>query len=390
MALPSRVASLFPFPKPLRILHTECSMGIGGQEYRVLLEALGMMNRGHKVIVAAPQDSQLATLAQQKGLRVHTTIPGNRGWLTLVPAYLRLIQRHNIHVVNTHGSLDSWTASMAGRISSLRPLVIRTRHKSTPVSPTFRHHLLYEKLPHFVTTTGEAVRQRLIQHNHLNPSRVFSIPTGVDLDRFHPHPPQQKLRERLKLGSQGPLVGTVTFLRPEKGIEVLIEAVGMLNKLFPDLKCLIIGDGEERTNLYARIRALGLEQCVHITGFRQDIPEMLALLDVFVLPSLEEGIPQALTQALAMERPVVATAVGGVPEVVKDGVTGLLVPPRNPQILSKKLAFFLNNPTLGYQMGQAGRQVIEKQYSTEHMLIQTEAVYRRWFEGRSSGSLRSS
>jgi glycosyltransferase involved in cell wall biosynthesis len=365
---------------PMRILHTESSMGLGGQEYRVLMESQGMENRGHVVIVAAPKGSQLALLAQQQGLPVKTVSPGSRGWMTLIPSYWRIIKQCEIDVVNTHGSMDSWTASIAGRISSRRPVIIRTRHKGMPVSPSFRHRFLYGKLPHVVTTTGEAVRQELITRNHLSPSQVISIPTGVDLQRFQPMPPDESLRRRLGLQNQGPLVGAVTFLRAEKGMEVLIESIKLLKKAIPTIECLIIGDGKGKLTLSARIRELGLESCVHLVGFRQDVPALLSLLDVVVIPSFEEGIPQSLTQALAMERPVVASAVGGVPEVVKDGVTGLLVPPRNPDILSEKIDFLLQHPAVGVRMGKAGRQVIQERYSMECMLNQTEHLYRRLFQ----------
>ena len=377
MVVPTAEESLFRPLTPMRILHTESSMGLGGQEYRVLLEAQGMEKRGHVVVVAAPQGSQLAILAQERGLQVKTTSSGNRGWMTLVPSYLQMIRQCEIDVVNTHGSLDSWTASIAGRISSRHPIIIRTRHKSTQVSVSLRHRFLYGRLPHVVTTTGEAVRQQFITRNGLSPSRVISVPTGVDLDRFHPQLPDESLRQSLGIKSHNPLVGAVTFLRPEKGMEVLIEAVKLLKKTIPTLECLIIGDGEEKLALLARIRRLGLEHCLHLVGFRQDIPALLMLLDVVVIPSLEEGIPQSLTQALAMERPVVASAVGGIPEVVKDGLTGLLVPPRNPVVLAEKIAFILNNPSSGARMGKLGRQVIHEQYSMDSMLTQTENVYRR-------------
>jgi glycosyltransferase involved in cell wall biosynthesis len=387
MAVPNGGSSLSRYHQPMRILHTESSMGMGGQEYRVLLEAQGMEMRGHVVVVAAPQGSQLALLAQERGLQVKTTTSGNRGWMTLIPVYLRMMKQYGIDVVNTHGSLDSWTASIAGRISSRRPIIIRTRHKSTPVSRSMRHRLLYGRLPHVVTTTGEAVRQELIRRNGLSPSRVISIPTGVDLERFHPKPPDASLRKSLGIGSQGPLVGAVTFLRPEKGMEVLIEAVRLLRKTIPTVECLIVGEGGEKATLATRIRELGLEHCVHLVGFRQDIPALLTLLDVVVIPSFEEGLPQGLTQALAMERPVVASAVGGVPEVVQDGVTGLLVPPRNPAILSEKIAFLLHHPSSGARMGQKGRQVIQERYSMESMLAETEHVYHRLLQSVDCGSL---
>ncbi|HBP89958.1 MAG TPA: glycosyltransferase family 1 protein [Nitrospiraceae bacterium] len=377
MAVPDLGLSLSPHYLTMRILHTESSLGMGGQEYRVLQEAQGMEQRGHRVVVAAPHGSQLAVLAEQRGLEVKRTSSGNRGWITLIPTFLRMLKRAEIDVVNTHGSLDSWTASIAGRISSRRPIIIRTRHKSTPVLRTWRHRFLYGRLPHVVTTTGEAVKQELVTRMRLNPSRVISIPTGVDLERFHPRPPDASLRKSLGLRKEGPLVGAVTFLRPEKGMEMLIEAVPWLRKRFSSLECVIIGEGGEKAALADRIRALGMEHCVHLVGFRQDVPALLALLDVVVIPSFEEGLPQSLTQALAMERPVVASAVGGVPEVVEDGVNGLLVPPRDPALLAEKIASLLQNPTAACRMGKAGRQVIQERYSIEHMLTQTEQVYRR-------------
>ncbi len=383
MVKPKVSPTLSPHQRPMRILHTESSSGMGGQEYRVLEEAQGMEKRGHTVFVAAPHGSQLAALAEQRGLQVQTTTAGKRGWITLVPCYLRMLKHYEIDVVNTHGSLDSWTAAIAGRISSRRPIIVRTRHKSTPVSRTWRHRLLYGKLPHVVTTTGEVVRQELMTRNRLSPSRVISIPTGVDLERFHPQSPDASLRKSLGLGSQGPLIGAVTFLRPEKGMMILIEAVGWLKKHFPSVECIIIGDGGEQPALLGRIRELGLEHCVHLIGFRQDVPALLAILDVVVIPSFEEGIPQSLTQALAMERPVVASAVGGVPEVVQDGLSGLLVPPRDPEILAEKIASLLSDPIAAIRMGKIGRQVIHERFSMDHMLTQTELVYRQLIQSHS-------
>ncbi|GJL58424.1 MAG: glycosyl transferase group 1 [Nitrospirales bacterium] len=380
----SMISPTFSRPQmPMRILHTESSSGMGGQEYRVLEEAQGMEKRGHTVVVAAPHGSQLAALAEQRGLQVRSTTSGKRGWLTLVPFYLGILKHYQIDVVNTHGSLDSWTASIAGRISSRRPIIVRTRHKSTPVSRTWRHQLLYGKLPHVVTTTGEAVRQGLMTRTRLSPSRVISIPTGVDLERFQPQLPDTSLRRSLGLGSQGPLVGAVTFLRPEKGMSVLIEAVRWLKERFSTVECVIIGDGGEKPALLGRIRELGLEHCVHLVGVRQDIPALLAILDVVVIPSFEEGIPQSLTQALAMERPVVASAVGGVPEVVQDGQSGLLVPPRDPEILAEKIGCLLSDPLAATRMGKIGRQVIQERFSLEHMLTQTELVYRQLMQSHS-------
>lgn len=364
------------------ILHTESSRGLGGQEYRVLSEAKAMGLRGHQVVIAAPGKSQLIRLARQEGIHCEPIPVGISGWRRLVPVFLKLIVKHKIQIVHTHGSQDSWTASLAGRLSSYRPVIVRTRHKSTPVSASFRHDVLYRFLPHVVTTTGEAVRQQLIDQNGLNPDAVVSIPTGVDMKRFHSGSSDGGLKEALGIQIGQPVVGTVSFLRPEKGLEVLIDAVALLQKDFSQVCCLIVGTGQEHQKLLEQICHLKLDGAVVFTGFREDIPDLLNAMDVFVLPSFEEGMPQSLLQALAMERAVVASAVGGVPEIVQDGKTGFLVSPRDPIALAEKVGSLFHNPDQGKILGQAGRRVIKRNYSIEAMVVKTEQLYSSLWEKR--------
>lgn len=358
-----------------RILHTESSHGLGGQEYRVLSEAKEMGLRGHQVVIAAPENSQLFRLAKQEDILCEAIPVGIGGWGLLMPIFLKLIVKHQIQIIHTHGSQDSWMAALAGRFSSCRPVIVRTRHKSTPVSASLRHAMLYRWLPHAVTTTGEAVRQQLIEHNGLDPDAVFSIPTGVDVQRFQPGFPNVAFKKALGIQARQPVVGTVSFLRSEKGMDVLIDAMCLLKQEFPLVCCLMVGAGQERQKLLNQIRERNLEGTVVLTGFREDIPEFLKVMDVFVLPSLEEGMPQSLLQALAMERAVVASSVGGVPEIISNGETGLLVQPRDPVALAHQIAWLLREPDQGKAMGQAGRQAIVCHYSVESMVTKTEALY---------------
>jgi glycosyltransferase involved in cell wall biosynthesis len=260
----------------------------------VLSEAKAMGLQGHQVVIAAPGKSQLAKLAKQEGIHCEAIPVGISGWGRLVPLFLRLFVKHKIQIVHTHGSQDSWTASLAGRLSSYRPVIVRTRHKSTPVSVSFRHDVLYRFLPHVVTTTGEAVRRQLIEQNRLNPDAVVSIPTGVDMKRFHSGSSDGALKEALDIQVGQPVVGTVSFLRPEKGLDVLIDAVSLLQKEFSQVCCLIVGTGQEHQKLLEQIRQKKLDGVVVFAGFREDIPELLNAMDVFVLPSFEEGMPQSL------------------------------------------------------------------------------------------------
>lgn len=368
----------------MRILHTECSTGLGGQELRIVSEAAGMAKRGHAVVLAVSPESALRGLAERRGLQVEPLAMSRRRFLPLIGELLALINRQAIQVVNTHGSLDSWTASVAGRLAGHKPVVIRTRHKSTPVSPTWRHRLLYGTLPHAVITTGEAVRRALVQGLGLEPARVVSIPTGVDLERFAPAKADPAVRRALGLSPGHFVAGTIAFLRGYKGVDALVEAAPLVVRGCDEARVLIVGDGPEGTRLDRQIEALGLKDHVRRAGFRDDVPALLAAVDVVVVPSrADEGLPQALSQAMAMERPVVATSVGAIPEVVEDGVTGLLVPPGDPQALARAILRLAGDPALRERLGRAARERIVQEHGLDRMLDRTEDLYESLLRDRS-------
>lgn len=171
---------------------------------------------------------------------------------------------------------------------------------------------------------------------------IISIPIGVDLQRFHPRHPDFQLQSQLGMASGMRVVGTIAFLRDYKGIEDFLEAALLVLRRFPKTRFLVVGDGPERGCLEKRINDLGLPERVWLLGFRQDIPPLVSIIDVFVLPSIGgEGIPQALPQAMAMEKAVVAISVGGIPEALRDGVTGYLGSPHNPAELQQKIIHLL-------------------------------------------------
>lgn len=372
--------------KPLRILHTDSSTGLGGQELRVLSEAVGMARRGHAVVLAVPPDSDLQQYAKKHHVRVEPVSLKRRRYGALVFDFLRVIKKHGVQVVNTHGSLDSWTASFAGRLSQRKPIIIRTRHKSTPVANNLRHRILYRRLPHAIITTGEAVRATLMEEQGIDESKITSIPTGVDLSIYRPAPPDAKIRRDFDISMQQVVVGTVAFLRGYKGLNYFVEAAKLVTRKHPEARFLIVGNGPEEMTLRRQIKELGLSERVTLTGFREDIPTILAAMDVFALSSIEgEGLPQALTQAMAMARPVVATAVGSVGEVLKDRVTGLLSLPRDPEGLAQNLILLIENPALRDTLARAGRELIVQSYSVEHMLNRTEELYAHLLERREPG-----
>lgn len=344
-----------------------------------------MAARGHTVILAVPPKSRLHELADREGLGVEPVSLRLRRSVPLIFTFLALIRKHRIQILNTHGSVDSWTASIAGRLSRQKPIIIRSRHKSTPFSRNFRHKVLYHMLPHAIVTSGEAVRTIFIREHGLDETRVVSIPTGVDLARFRSSLPSRAIRADLGLSAGDFVVGTVGFVRYEKGMHYLIDAAGLVLSQHPDVKFVIVGEGPEEKNLKRKIEAMGLSQSIVFTGFRTDIPELLVSMDVFVLSSIEEGLPQTLTQAMAMQRPVVATDVGSVREVVQHGTTGLLVPAKDAAALAESITVLIQDEALREALGRAGRDVIVTSYSRERMLDHTEGLYARFLERRSCG-----
>jgi glycosyltransferase involved in cell wall biosynthesis len=361
----------------VNVLQTESALELGGEEFRVLAEVEGLVQRGHRVILALRPNSQLQGLASAQGVPVETVMMEKWLYPIAILFLVRLISRYTIDIVHTHGSRDSWIAAIAGRLSRRKPVIIRTRHKSVPIADNFLNRVLYTQLTDRIITTGERVRQDLIQRNRFDGSRIVSIPTGVDLGLFRPRPDDGAFRAELGIAPQEFLVGMVSFLRDYKGYRYYIEAARLVLEREAMVRFLIVGDGPEQEALRAQIDQLGLTDRVIMTGHREDIPNILSALDLFVLTSIDaEGLPQVITQALAMEKPVVASNVGAVSEVVMHGQTGLLVPPRDPDAMAEQILLLMKDRDLGRRLAYNGRRLVEERYSLATMLDRVEALYK--------------
>jgi len=233
-------------------------------------------------------------------------------------------------------------------------------------------------LPHHVITTSQRIADRLVAELGISPARATCIATGVDLSRFHPQI-QGKVYQELGLDPEVALVGMISVLRSWKGHATFLDAAA---RLLGDSKrpvCFVIaGDGPGREEWEGKIAQEPWKDHVTLLGHRADVPNLLASLDVLVLPSYaHEGIPQIILQAQAMSCAVVATTIGGIPEVVEDGVTGLLVPPRDAEALAEKIAALLNDPGLSARLGQAARANVEKNYSLDAMGERLLGLYEK-------------
>jgi glycosyltransferase involved in cell wall biosynthesis len=359
----------------MKILHTESSCGWGGQELRVLNEAAGMMRRGHEVLIAAPTESRIFEEASRHGVPVRA-LPIRKKTLHGLRAMRALLTSMAPSVVNTHSSTDTWTVALASVGLRDAPPLVRTRHISAPIPDNFTSRWLYRRATASVVTTGEALRLQVIREVGLDADRVTSVPTGIDLERFSPG---DRLAARRALSipglpEQGVIIGIVATLRSWKGHRYLVDA--MTGQGLELAHLLIVGDGPGRDNLTAQIAATGQQRRATMAGNQADVVPWLRAMDIFVLPSYaNEGVPQALMQAMATGIPVVTTAVGAIGELVRPDDTGLVVTTQDVPAIQTALRRLMGDAALRERLSGAALSHVRKHCSQENMLERMEAVF---------------
>jgi glycosyltransferase involved in cell wall biosynthesis len=368
--------------KPLSILHTESSIGWGGQELRILTEMAGMATRGHRVHLVTAGRADILPAARTRGLAAEglpieaKKLPGLRAMRAWLAQHGRAFD-----VVNTHSSTDAWLVALAGAALRGLPPVVRTRHVSTPVNNSTPTRWLYQRATAELVVTGEALKAQLVRDNGFDPSRITSVRTGIDLARFRP---QDCEAARARHGVDArPAVAILATLRDWKGHDDLLDAWAGLRPRVPGWQLLVIGDGPRRAHLEGRVAAMGLRDDVRFTGNQDDVPGWFACAELAVLPSFgDEGVPQSLMQAAACGLPAVSTPIGAIPEAVLDGETGLLVPPRDPVQLGRALERLMLDAALRERMGRAAQAYAHANFGIERMLDGMEAVFARVAGGR--------
>ena len=352
------------------ILHTESSHGHGGQEIRTLAETRWLIDHGWRALIVCQPDSPLLAEARASSIPVEAVRMGSATDIGAIVRLRRLMRERGVSLVHTHSSVDSWLGGLAAK--SLGRPVVRSRHVSIPIR---RRRALVYRLADRIITSGEGVRAMVIGAG-ITPERVVAISAGVDSARFHPGVSGKAVRDELGLGA-APMVGLVANVRGSKGHNVFLDAARAVLTAAPETRFLIVGDGVGFEDVKGRVRQLGLEARVHLTGFRRDIPEVMAALDVLALPSIRsEAIPQVIPQALAVGTPVVASTVGGSPELIRDGENGRLVPPADPAALAAAILELLREPERARAMARAGQVMVQARYTIDATMARTTAVYR--------------
>jgi sugar transferase (PEP-CTERM/EpsH1 system associated) len=351
--------------RKIRVVHVSLGLDVGGME-KLLTEFARHVDRGRFDLhfVALQKRGKLAAELESAGHRVSSLDkpPGLRPGL--VWRLMKLLRKLRPDIVHTHNTIACFYAAPAARLARV-PAIVHTRHGQR-YGATRRQNLLFRLLSRFVdriVCVSEDSGQLSIREG-IDPQKVSTIRNGIDLVRFACRQPNHG----------GPAV-LVARLSPEKDVETLLRATALVLRTWPDFRLNIVGDGVSRRKLEELAAQLELGDHVCFFGEVQGIPDLLSQAAMFVLPSLTEGISLTLLEAMAGGLPVVATAVGGNPEVVKDGETGLLVEPRSPKPLAEAISRLHTHPELARQMGAAGRRRAEECFDVRRMIGQYESLY---------------
>ena len=353
-------------------------LGVGGTESHVLELASRLDRKRFQVTVCTLRgDGAIARELRNRGVRVVAL--GGRGKLDacVLVRLWRLIRRERPAVI--HAFL--FWANLAGRVLGrfLRvPLCISSYHdfEVTRIGYQLLADRLTVKWTQVVTCCSDAVRQTIFSQIGGEESKYITIPFGIDVSQFNGD--HSLRREELGLYEGLPVIGTVCRLEePKKGLNILLQAVAQFRERFPSpgLQLLIVGEGPAYKSLRKQSEQLGIAPWVVFAGVRRDIPRLLPLLDVFVLASLYEGLGIAILEAMAAARPVIATEVGGVPELVIHCETGLLVPPGKPGALADAIQWLLSRPEEAKTLAARGRERARTHFSIESVVRQHEELY---------------
>jgi len=368
-------------PDRIKLLKMLTNFHIGGTERQVANLALGIDASRFDLHLACLRHSgelleELETLqVPRPEFRIGRLYSPKTFWQAMRLA--RYVRRNLIQIVHSYGFYPNVFAVPAAKLAGASIVVASIRDTGDALSPLQRRiQKMVCRLADCVLVNAEAIRQKLIEQGY-DAGKIVVIRNGITLSRFAREHRGATLRRELGLPLSAQLVIVFCRLNQLKGIQYFLEAAITLAGRFPDARFLVVGDGASRKELEEQACRWGLGQRTVFTGFRVDIPELLSEAAVTVLPSLSEGLSNSLLESMAAGVPVVAARVGGNPEVIEHGVTGLLVPPRDAPALATATGRLLEDKNLAATFGEAGRRRVAELFSVERSVRETEHLYQR-------------
>jgi len=380
---------------PIRVMHVVDVLALAGMEYGVIkvvnrlpetIQPSICCLRHQDDVTRAVLDPRVPVVALRKRTR------RNYGLIGVLASVFR---RERIDVVHSHNWQTYMYAVLGARLAGV-PVVIHGEHGHDEAAPSARRLWVKRRIAPLVTrfvAVSANLARELEEEWGIARERIASIPNGVDADLFRPEADRAAIRRQLSLSSEDEVVIHVGGLRPVKDHRTLIRAFAVARRTRPAARLVIVGSDSDRA-LRAELDALALElgfaDAVRFTGVRRDVPALLAASDLYVNSSLYEGMSNTILEAMAAGKPVLATAVGGNVDLVRDGATGFLVPAQDAEAMGERMAALLADPALRCRVGEAGRAYVETNHGMQRMVDTYAELYQTAFHARAGRAARAS
>jgi len=371
--------------RKIKIFYLITSTSIGGAE-KVLFDLCTGLDKGqYEITVGSLKGKGLIAEHLEKqeievvsfGLKEGLGLSGSLTSFFMIFKVARELRKRGVDILHTFLFRANLIGRIAARFTKRPPILISSLRT---MEEEKRYQLFLERITSFMVdkyiAVSEKVKEYAITNSKIPADRIITIYNGVRPLNNRVDVDLEAMRRALSISPSDRVVMVIGRLRKEKGHYFLIEAIDELRKKIPEVKLVIVGEGEEEERLKRLVRKLSLTDTVVFAGLRRDIPDLLTIGELVVLPSLWEGMPNCLLEAMAAGKPVIATTVGGIPEVVMDGETGILVPPRDSHALTEAMIRILNQGEEARAMGIKGRKRVEQFFPLQKSLNETEMVYQ--------------
>lgn len=366
-----------------KILQIIDGLNIGGAEILLVDLVTGIQQAGLDVLVGYSTPGVLKDRLEEAGVPCIRLPRYGRVDPFLFLNMCRLILLEKPDVVHTHLFKSDLHGRLAAAVCRV-PVIVSTLHNTDVWAKKPLLGRIYGATAAFANqliAVTEEVRNYQIEHTGISPRKIVVIKNGIRVEKFQPNPNRkQALRDELRISTGIPLVGIIGRLQPQKDHGCFLRSAALIWQAMPQARFVVIGEGPLREDLQAQAAQLGLEDAVVFCGLRQDIPEVLASLNILVISSLWEGLPVTLLEAMAAGIPVVATQVGGIPEVVQSETSALLVPPGSPEALAEACLRILRDRKFAARLAQNALDVVRSQYSVDAMIAKTLMLYKEFLE----------
>ncbi len=367
----------------MRILQIVNGFAIGGAETKLLDLIRRLDRKKYEIfVVSVGQGGPLQSDFEKAADDLVVFEKKSAFDFSLIFKVAHYIRKNKIDLVQTTLLYADLIGPVAAKLAGAKHVIsweTVSHGTNDPLRTKLRHRFGYRlsmKMVSKIVAVSEETKTSIIANRKINPRKVEVIYYGVDTDLFNRSENGNHIkREVLGIQENEIVILTVARIEEVKGHQFLIEAAKDIVKDFPRVKFFFVGDGVLREELEKRVQALALFAHFYFLGFRKDVGDLLKTADIFVLPSLSEGLPNVLLEAMASSKPVVATNVGGIPEIIVHGKTGYLVPPKNPRLLGKAIRKLLENPDDRKKIGEAGRNIVTHKFSLDRMVRNFDQLY---------------